>query len=417
MGPSTDPTPPAADHVDVDADSGAGTDAAEFEPQTRPPPPRSSVAMMIVATVAVIAALAWGRRLFVPVVAGAMLAMLLAPSVAAVGRSASARYAATVAMLSLTVATLLVAAYAFSGQLLRVTDRVPELLSLAADRLEHADPGATTVLARTRAAMLELDRAATRWSAPPRREPTRARAQPTVAVVSAAASAASAPTTPISDTAVTALRATAVSGTGVLLVFAGDVVLILFIALFILAGGKPLADRFCDLWGPEAARRRRAQHALAECSRQVRLYAWVLLAANAAIGLTVWLVFSIADLPDAAGWGVAAGVLHLVPYLGMVVLTALGAAEAFLAHGTATAAIGIAGAIVLLSALIGTVGTAVLQGRAARMNAAAVFIGLVFWGAVWGLWGLFLGPPLVVALKVIAEHMRSGQRLARVLQG
>ena len=78
---------------------------------------------------------------------------------------------------------------------------------------------------------------------------------------------------------------------------------------------------------------------------------------------------------------------------------------------------GIAAAVVVVSVLIGTIGTAVMQGRAARMSPAAVFIGLVFWGALWGLWGMFLGPALIVALKVVAENMASGQRLARVLQG
>ena len=43
--------------------------------------------------------------------------------------------------------------------------------------------------------------------------------------------------------------------------------------------------------------------------------------------------------------------------------------------------------------------------------------GLVFWGALWRVWGLFLGPALVLLLKVIAEHSRSGQRLARLMQG
>jgi predicted PurR-regulated permease PerM len=46
-----------------------------------------------------------------------------------------------------------------------------------------------------------------------------------------------------------------------------------------------------------------------------------------------------------------------------------------------------------------------------------VFIGVVFWGALWGVWGLFLGPALVVLFKVVAEHSRWGHRLARLMQG
>jgi predicted PurR-regulated permease PerM len=110
-------------------------------------------------------------------------------------------------------------------------------------------------------------------------------------------------------------------------------------------------------------------------------------------------------------------VLHVVPYLGMAVLTGLGAAETFLRYGTIGAALSMATFVVLLSTLIGTSVTAWMQGRAAKMNAAAVFVGVVFWGSLWGAWGLLLGPALVVLLKVIAEHMKSGQRLANLMQG
>ena len=153
------------------------------------------------------------------------------------------------------------------------------------------------------------------------------------------------------------------------------------------------------------------------CARQIRLYGGVLLVTNTLMGLAVWLAFSVSGLPDAAGWGVTAAVLHVVPYLGMALLTVLGAAESFLVHESLSAALGMAAFIVLLSTVAGTLVTAWLQGRAAKMNAATVFIGLMFWGALWGVWGLFLGPALVVLIKVIAEHSRTGQRLARLMQG
>ena len=95
----------------------------------------------------------------------------------------------------------------------------------------------------------------------------------------------------------------------------------------------------------------------------------------------------------------------------------LGAAETLLAHGSLGAALGMAAFLVVMSTLIGTFVAAWLQGKAARMNPASVFIGLVFWGAMWGAWGLFLGPVMVVALKVMAEHTASGHRFARLMQG
>ena len=117
-----------------------------------------------------------------------------------------------------------------------------------------------------------------------------------------------------------------------------------------------------------------------------------------------------------AGAWVVAGVLRVVPYLGMALLTALGTAETYLAHGSVRAALSMAAFIMVLSTVVGTVVTAILQGRAARMNATAVFIGVVFWGALWGVWGLLLGPALVVLMKVVAQHTRSGRHLARLMQ-
>ena len=396
-------------------------DAADVAPWTLPAPPRSSAAATVLATLASVATLWWGQRFLIPVVAGLMLAMLLAPMVSRAGRALHSPVLAAVAALALFVAVLVGAASAFGGQLLRVADRVPEMISLAAQQLTDVDTDSQSVLSRAREALQELDRAADSWSVvKARTRASRAKAGALVARPGQAAVpavlAASAPT-PISDGATTALKQTAASGSGVLLTLVGDLTIILFIAFFVLAGGPVLADRLLDLWGYHPRARARAEHALVECGRQVRLYAGVLLVTNTVIGGVVWAAFTLGGLPDAAGWGAAAAVLHVVPYVGMAALTALGAAESFLAHGTVGAALGMAAELVLTSTLIGTLVTAWLQSRAAKMNAAAVFIGLVFWGALWGLWGLFLGPVLVVVIKVVAEHSRSGQRLAHLLKG
>ena len=388
-----------------------------------PDAPRSSAAARVLATLAIVGALWVGQRFLIPLAAGLLLSMLLAPLVVRGGRLLHSTALATVLALLLFLGVLGLAAGSFGGQLARVAERAPEMISLAAQRLTDTDTSSPTVLTRVRDALRELDRAAGSWS------DVKANAEATTGsarlrsgtltvrnnAAAAAPPAASGPT-PFTDGATVAFKQTAVSGSGVLLKFAGDLTLILFIAFFVLAGGTPLLERFLDQWGSQPVARARAEHALLECVRQVRLYVGVLLVTNVIVGLVVWGAFTVGGLPDAASWGVAAAVLHVVPYVGMAVLTGLGAAESFLAHGTLGAALGMAGVLVLTSTVIGTLVTAWLQGRAAKMNAAAVFIGLVFWGALWGIWGLFLGPALVVVLKVVAEHSRSGQRLARLMQ-
>ncbi len=381
--------------------------------------PASGVGVTVLATLAVIVALWWGRSFLIPLTAGLMLALLVLPVTSRLERWLHSRIAATLVTLILVMAALGLAAAAFGDQLARVAGRAPQMISLVAQQVSDSEPGTDSVLQRARVAFRELDRAAERLAgARPLIQTARAKAAAArQAEIAASNAAAATPPVSISQTATVVLRDSAVSGSGALLKFAGDLTIIFFITFFVLAGGKPLADRFLGLWGERPGLKLRAEHAALECVRQIHIYGGVLLVTNTVVGIVVWAAFALAGLPDAGGWGLTAAVLHVVPYLGMALLTGLGAAEAFLAHGSLGAALGMAAFIVLMSTLIGTVVTAWLQGRAAKMNAAAVFIGVVFWGALWGVWGLLLGPALVVLLKVVAEHTRPGRRLAQLMQG
>jgi len=381
--------------------------------------PAASVATTVLAILAIVVALWWGRSFLVPITAGLMLALLVTPLTTLLTRWLRLRFLAVLLTLAIVVGVIGAAGAAFGDQLGRVAGRVPDMISLVAVQVAETDPGADSVLRRARDAFRELDRAADRLAgARPLIQTARARAAAAKQAAAAASAAEAADAgVNITQTATVALRESAVSGSSVLLKLAGDLTVILFVAFFVLVGGAPLATRFLDLWDERPGLRLRAEHAATECVRQIHIYGAVLLVTNSIVGLAVWGAFTFAGLPDAGGWGITAAVLHVVPYLGMALLTGLGAAEAYLAHGTVGAALGMAAFLVILSSLIGTVVTAWLQGRAAKMNSAAVFLGVVFWGALWGVWGLLLGPALVVLMKVIAEHTRPGQRLAHLMKG
>ncbi len=393
-------------------------DASAPTPSSTPPltygepKVRSSAALNVLATLAVIVALWWGKSFLIPLSAGLMLVMLVMPLNVKLSHWLHNTVLATVITLALVMGTLGAGAAAFGGQLIRVAERVPEMISLAAQRMAQQDPSTSTVFTRVRDALQELDQAADRVMSGKSTRATRR----AVAAANAAAASAPAANNNITVGATVALRETAFTGSGLLLEFAGTLSIIFFIAFFVLIGGKAFTERFLCLWANHPDAHDRARKAMLECAHQIRLYAGVLLIANVLIGGGIWLAFMLMNLPDAAGWGVTAAVLHVIPYLGMAVLTGLGSAESFLAHGTLTSAFGMAAFIVALSTVIGTVITAWMQGRAARMNPAAVFIGLVFWGSIWGIWGLFLGPALVVLIKVIAEHTRSGVMLAKLME-
>jgi predicted PurR-regulated permease PerM len=376
---------------------------------TAAPGPHSSAASTVTAAIAVVAMLWWGQRFLVPLTAGLMLAALVAPVKARLARRLHSAVIATVVTLLLIMGVLGAGAMAFGNQFLRVAERVPEMISLLAQQLAQGEHHPDSALARTRDSLQELDRAADEWTS---QGPVGPRARRAAAARAAAASRGSS----IATSAALALRDRAVTGSAALLDLAGDLSIILFAAFFVLTGGTSLLERFLDLWSHLPDARDRAAVAAHESAREIRIYIGVLLVTNTLIGIAVWVAFSVAGLPDAAGWGATAGILHVVPYLGIALLMAMGAAEAYLAHGTASASLGMAAYLIVLSTMIGTLGTAWLQGRASRVSPAAIFIGLMFWGALWGVWGLLLGPPLVVVLKVVAGQMPRGLRLARLMQ-
>jgi predicted PurR-regulated permease PerM len=104
---------------------------------------------------------------------------------------------------------------------------------------------------------------------------------------------------------------------------------------------------------------------------------------------------------------VAAGVLHFIPYVGTVLLVIAAGVGAFLQFGTLLQALAVAGVATLIAGMIGMVFMTWLQSRFASVNAAVLFIALLFFGWLWGLAGLLIGAPLVAIAKVICDHVES----------
>jgi predicted PurR-regulated permease PerM len=90
------------------------------------------------------------------------------------------------------------------------------------------------------------------------------------------------------------------------------------------------------------------------------------------------------------------------------------AMAAFVQFGTLTTALGVGVAVFGLSAVVGMGLLSWLQGRAGHMNPVAVFVTLLFFGWLWGGWGLLLGAPLVAIFRAIAERLPSMQAVGEL---
>ncbi len=56
-----------------------------------------------------------------------------------------------------------------------------------------------------------------------------------------------------------------------------------------------------------------------------------------------------------------------------------------------------------------------LTSRASQMNAVVIFAGVLFWGWLWGVWGLLLGIPIIMAIKAVCDHVEDLKPVGELL--
>ena len=190
---------------------------------------------------------------------------------------------------------------------------------------------------------------------------------------------------------------------------AADLGLAALLALFLLAAGDTFRRKLVALAGPTLAARRITVELLDGIDAQVQRYLLAMLVTNTLLGLCIWLWLSLLGMERAALWATVAGVLHIVPYAGTAVTTVAIGIAAFMQFGTPASALAVSVAVFAISSAIGMGLLSWLQGRAGHMNPVAVFVTLLFFGWLWGGWGLLLGAPLVAIFRAIAERLPSMQ--------
>jgi predicted PurR-regulated permease PerM len=201
------------------------------------------------------------------------------------------------------------------------------------------------------------------------------------------------------------LRDYAIAQSGLLISVVAQAPIVVLLAYFLLASGVHFRRKLVQLVGPSLTRKKDAVRILEEIDVQVQRFLLTMLLSNALVAICTWLAFEALGMEHAGVWGVAAGVLHFIPYLGSALILLGSGVTAFLQFGTVLHAVAIAGVAALVGGAIGQLFMTWLQSRAARVNAAVLFIALLFFGWLWGVWGLLLGAPLVAIVKVICDRV------------
>jgi len=197
--------------------------------------------------------------------------------------------------------------------------------------------------------------------------------------------------------------------------FAAQITMVLFLAYFIMVSGDTFRRKIVKIAGPTLSNKRITLRVLDEITGQIQRFLLVQIFTSILVGVATWLAFLWIGLEHAAIWGIAAAVFNTIPYLGPVIVTGGTSLVAFLQFGTFGMALGVAGISLLITGLEGYLLTPWLTGRASRMNPVVIFISVLFWGWLWGVWGLLLGIPIIMIIKAICDRVEDLKPVGELL--
>jgi predicted PurR-regulated permease PerM len=352
------------------------------------PQAAATMAVAILAVIAVVAALYLARAFFVPLLIGVLASYSLRPVVEWLLAWRVPRSVGAALVLAAVVGGASWAAFSLGDDAASVIERLPEAARRLREHVSVARAGGPSALHKIQEAATELEGAAT--DAAGDGKPAKPR-RPGTAVRTAEPSAW--------------LRDYMLAQSALLFSVAAQAPIVVLLAYFLLASGEHFRRKLVQFVGPSLARKKDAVRILDEIDTQVQRYLLATVGGNVLVALFTWLAFEALGMEQAGVWGVAAGILHFIPYLGPVVFAIASGVAGFMQIGTALGAITVAGVSLALAATVGQLIMTWLQSRLARVNAAVLFIALLFFGWLWGIWGLLLGAPLVAIAKVVCDRV------------
>jgi predicted PurR-regulated permease PerM len=354
-----------------------------------------TIALVIVAAFVVLASMRIARDFLVPLITGLIISYALDPLVSSLARRRLPRALGAGLVVMALLAGCGTAVYALSDDVAVAISELPAAAQKMRETIRLSVRRPQGPLQQLSKAANEIERAATEAT----NAPSQARGVTRVQVVQPAFDASE------------YLR----WGSNGAASFAGQFTLLVFLVYFLLACGDLFKRKLVKIAGPSLTSRRFTVQVLDEINVQIAHFLLHLAFASVLVGATTGVAFWWIGVNQPIVWGFAAGVLNTIPYFGPVIITVSAAAAALLQFGSPETALVVAAVSLAITSLEGFLLTPWLMSHAGRMNAVAVFVGLLFWGWMWGLWGMLLATPMLMAIKTICERVDGLTGIAELL--
>jgi predicted PurR-regulated permease PerM len=355
-----------------------------------------SFSLALLAVLAVIFVLHWARAIFIPLMLGVMISYALSPPVNLMQKWRIPRAIGAAVLLLVIVGGTCSLGYSLSDDAAKLIETLPNAVQkIRLARLkERGTPEGT--MENVQKTATQLEQAASETGAP---APAAPRGVTRVQIEN--------PKLNVKDYLW--------MGTKGAVGFAGQLTMVLFLAYFMLVSGDTFRRKLVKITGPTLSKKKITLRVLDDITDQIQRYLLVQIFTSILVGVVTWLAFLWIGLEHAAIWGIAAGVLNAVPYLGPVIVTGGTALFAFLQFGTIGMALLIAGISLVITSLEGYLLMPWLTARASRMSPVVVFVSVLFWGWLWGVWGLLLGVPIIMIIKAVCDRVENLEPIGELL--
>jgi predicted PurR-regulated permease PerM len=359
--------------------------AATFDKPAAPerdPGSTRPTSLTILATIAVVAALWAAQDVVIPIVLAALLSFALDPLHRRLVRWGVPRRLSAILLLTVVIGAGAVGAVSLRGQASAFVGRLPAVTQKFREALRNGRGAISTVKPMQQAAN-DLKKAAEETGLRPAADVTRVQLEE--------------PAMRLSDLLW--------RGTMGAVELAVQATMVLFLGYYMLASGDQYKRKLLEIAGPSRLRKRLTLEILNAITEQVERFLVARVLITCVVGIATGIALGALGMPQPIIWGIVAGVLNNIPYVGPATVIGAATVTALVQFGTWE----MAGAVCAVTMAIATVEgfgiTPWIMGRAGRMDTGVVFVSLVFWGWLWGIWGLLFAVPIMMSVKAVADNL------------
>jgi len=156
---------------------------------------------------------------------------------------------------------------------------------------------------------------------------------------------------------------------------------------------------------------------LRRAQREIGTFVASLALINVGVTIATFAAMWWLGLPNPLLWGVVAGVLNFIPYIGPIITVALLSLAGMLTFDTASTMLAPAAMFMLIHAFESNIVSPWFVGKRLSLSPVAVFLSVMFWGWAWGIAGAMMAVPALVGLRGVCKRQRRLKLLCAYLEG